>query len=244
MKSRLFLLSLVIAFFNNSTLSEENNIQNNLYNKNFEKPRLHIVKKGDTLSSIAKRYSVKKEFIIKANNLINENYIYVGQNLKLVEDLFPEKNIQDHDYFHEIKKGENLTEIASKYNLKLSELIELNNIKNKDILIVGTKLKLKQEISPKEENPIIKTMDQLDIDKTREDKKYGPLLIRLEKTNPKKRKIFLEATRKSGKRLILQINCDKKEINVRGIGRKWKGWLPARESFEIKLLNDFCLDFD
>ena len=62
-----------------------------------------------------------------------------------------------------------------------------------------------------------------------------------ENTNIEKRKRnFLKATHKNGKKFILHINCEKKEINVRGIGRKWKGWMPARETFEDELLNDFC----
>ena len=45
----------------------------------------HIVKIGDTVSSIAKLYSIDKDLIIKWNNLIDENYIYVGQNLIISE---------------------------------------------------------------------------------------------------------------------------------------------------------------
>ena len=43
--------------------------------------KVHIVKIGDTVSSISKFYSVNKNSIIKLNNLKDENYIFVGQNL-------------------------------------------------------------------------------------------------------------------------------------------------------------------
>tara|TARA_Y100001933_G_scaffold181974_1_gene180446 strand:- start:107 stop:826 length:720 start_codon:yes stop_codon:yes gene_type:complete len=239
MKLKLFLVSLLITFFSNSLLGEENNLQNTIDNEIFDKKIIHIVKKGDTLSSISKKYGIKKELIIEANKLIDENYIYIGQNLKIVENLLPEESNQTEIYYHKIKKGENLTEIANKYNLTLSQLVDLNNIDNQDILIVGTKLKLKEEIFPKEETLIIESNTQIV-----KENKYGPLIIRSARTNMQKRKNFLEATHISGKRLILHLNCDKKEINVRGIGRKWKGWMPAKASFEIKLLNDFCNDFD
>ena len=247
MRLKKFAFMLLITFYSHSSLSEENNrskniyyesdIQNTLKNKNFSEIFIHVVKKGDTLSSISKKYSIKKESIIKLNKLIDENYIFIGQNLKIGENLIPESN--NNNAYHEIKQGENLTEIANKYNLTLSKLVEINNIENQDILIVGTKLKLKEKISLRKEVPIIEIKDNVDEDKNKSNQ-YGPLLIKSGKTNTKKSKKFLEATHENGKRLIIKLNCDKKAINVRGIGRKWKGWMPAREPFEIKLLDDFC----
>ena len=153
MRLKLFVFSLLITFFNNSLLGEENSkskdlnfknsIQNTLENKNSDNLIIHVVKKGDTLSSISKRYSIKKELIIKANKLQDENYIYVGQNLKIIGNLLPDNSINEkRTYYHEIKRGETLTEIANKYNLTVSELIEINKIDNQKILMVGTKLKL------------------------------------------------------------------------------------------------------
>ena len=251
MRIKQFAYLLLIIFYSNSLISEENNnskdfnyendIQNTLKSKNSDEIIIHVVKKGDTLSSISKKYSIKKESIIKVNKLIDENYIFIGQNLKIVENLIPGNN--NNTYYHEIKKGENLTEIANKYNLSLSKLVEINGIENQNILKVGTKLKLKDEISTNKNSPINKQSDLIELDKIIKNK-YGPLVIEFDKTNIEKRKNFLKATHKNGKKFILHLNCEKKEINLRGIGRKWKGWMPAREEFEDKLLNDFCRGFD
>ena len=241
----LFFISLSITFYSNSLLSEENiksknfndenDMQSTLKTESFGEVIIHVVKKGDTLSSISKKYSIEKESIIKVNKLVDENYIFIGQNLKIVENLIPENN--NDTYYHEIKKGENLTEIAEKYNISLNKLVEINNIENQNILEVGTKLKLNQEIYTKKDSPI-NELPQKGVDKLIKNK-YGPLVIENENTNIEQRN-FLKATHKNGKKFILHINCDKKEINVRGIGRKWKGWMPAREKFEDELLNDFC----
>jgi len=247
MRLKQFAFLLLIIFYSNSLLSEvnnksknlndENDMQSTLKRKDFSEIIIHVVKKGDTLSSISKKYSIKKESIIKVNNLLDENYIFIGQNLKIVENLIP-SNI-NNTYYHEIKKGENLTEVANKYNISLSELVEINDIENQNILEVGTKLKLNQEIYTKKDSPI-NELPQKGVDKLIKNK-YGPLVIENENTNIEKRKRnFLKATHKNGKKFILHINCEKKEINVRGIGRKWKGWMPARETFEDELLNDFC----
>ena len=247
MRFKKFAFLLLINFYSYYLLSEENNksknfnykddIQNTLKNKNYGEIIIHVVKKGDTLSSISKKYSIKKESIIKVNKLLDENYIFIGQNLKIIENLIPEKN--NNIYFHEIKKGESLTEIANKYNLSLNKLVEINDIENKNILKVGTKLKLKEEISTKKDSLKNEPVDLIGSDKLTKNK-YGPLVIEYDKTSIEKRKKFLKATHKNGKKFILHLNCDRKEINVRGIGRKWKGWMPPKEEFEDELLNDFC----
>ena len=121
MRLKQFAFFLLITFYSHSLLSEVNNKSKNFNDDNDMQSTLkseiiiHVVKKGDTLSSISKKYSIKKESIIKVNKLLDENYIFIGQNLKIVESLIPSNN--NDTFYHEIKKGENLTEIANKYNL-------------------------------------------------------------------------------------------------------------------------------
>ena len=247
MRLKQFAFLLLITFYSHSSLSNENNktksfnykneIQNTLKSKKSSEIIIHVVKKGDTISSISKKYSIKKESIIKVNKLLDENLIFIGQNLKIVENSIPKNS--NKDYYHEIKKGENLTEIANKYNLSLSKLVEINGIDNQNILKVGTKLKLKEEISTNKDSLVNEPADLIEIDKLAKNN-YGPLVIEFDKTNIEKRKKFLKATHKNGKKFILHLNCERKEINVRGIGRKWKGWMPPKKEFENELLNDFC----
>jgi len=103
--------------------------------------KIHIVKSGDTLSSISKFYSINKDLIIKLNNLKDENYIFIGQNLIISE---PTENLKKQsnliNYYHIVQNGENLTEISNKYNLKVIDLIEINNLNNPDSIKVGQKL--------------------------------------------------------------------------------------------------------
>ena len=105
---------------------------------------IHIVQVGDTITSISDFYSIKKDLIIKLNNLNDENYIYVGQNLKISDSIKQRKNNYDlNNSYHIVQKGENLTEISSKYGLKFKELIEFNNLQNPDSIEVGSKLFLR-----------------------------------------------------------------------------------------------------
>ena len=247
MTLRLILFPLFIIFFSKPLFSEEKKKVINLNDVNSMKVdmntiKTHIVQEGDTLSSIAKKYSINKELIIKANKLIDENYIFVGQNLKIRRELLPEIENDNFskNFYHEVNQGENLTEIANKYQLNLNQLIEINNIKNPNLIEVGTKLRLKKEIIIENTPLVNQPKDQRDEASTFFNKKYGPLIIKSEKSFLKKRRKLLEVEHKNGQLLILSLKCDKRQINVRGLGRQWKGWMPAKTRFEENLLNDLC----
>lgn len=49
-----------------------------------KKERTYIVKKGDTLWVIAKRYNITVKEIVDNNDIINQNHIVVGQKLKII----------------------------------------------------------------------------------------------------------------------------------------------------------------
>ena len=46
----------------------------------------YTVKKGDTLSEIAKQYGTTYQDIAKSNGISNPNLIYAGQTLKIGDD--------------------------------------------------------------------------------------------------------------------------------------------------------------
>ena len=94
-------------------------------------------------------YSLDKNFIIKINQIENDNYIFIGQKLKLTNVISNNLNKQDKNIptYHKILDGENLTDISNKYGLKINDLINLNNLDNPDIIEVGTNLQL---INPSE----------------------------------------------------------------------------------------------
>ena len=83
-------LAVLINFFNHSFIKSAEKIDSanikiediakkeSINEDKTEKRKIHIVKTGDTISSISKFYSINKDLIIKLNNLKNENYIFVG----------------------------------------------------------------------------------------------------------------------------------------------------------------------
>jgi len=253
MKLVFLVIAILINFFNHSMIKSEEkiNLGNNkieniskkeLTNKDkTEIRKIHIVKSGDTLLSISKLYSINKDLIIKLNNLKDQNYIYVGQNLIIFET--PENSLQHSDLinnYHLVQIGENLTEISNKYKLNLGYLIEINNLKNPDSIKVGDKLLLTKKNPTSSENYQIikkkKNNELLELDR----QLYGPIIIQNKSYKKIKGRKILNVLNQKNKKLILSVNCDTNELDVRIPGRKWRGGKPAKEEFEKKLINDFC----
>ena len=51
--------------------------------EDIQSPRYYVVRPGDTVLSIAKRYGLELETLLALNNLENPNIIYPGQILRL-----------------------------------------------------------------------------------------------------------------------------------------------------------------
>ena len=251
MKLLFLVIAILVNFFNHSSIkslekidSGNNKIENISERESMPKDKteirkIHIVKIGDTISSISKLYSINKDLIIELNNLKNENYIYVGQNLIISESYNNSKKQSNliNDY-HIIQMGENLTEISNKYKLDLGYLIEINNLMNPDSLKIGQKIFLsKNKPTSSENNQIIKNNNELlELDR----QIYGPIIIQSNSYKKIRNRKVLNVLNQENKKLILSINCDTNEINVRIPGRKWRGAEPAKEEFENNLINDFC----
>ena len=253
MKLTFILFAFIINFFNTNFIKAEeiidssnNQIKNTTKvdssnNEISDFKKTHIVQVGDTITSISNLYSIKKDFIIKLNNLKDENYIYVGQNLKIYDSSQENKANKDiNNSYHLVQKGESLTEISTKYGLNSKELIKINNLKNPDSLEVGSKLFLSEKnINNQEVNTSLKE-EKINQFISKEIKKYGPLTTQqteLEEGNGRK---LLNALNQNNKKVIISIKCSTKDLDVRIPGRKWRGWIPAKEEFEKNLINDFC----
>ena len=253
MKLKFLVITILIGFFNPSLINSEEKIDsgNNkieyIANKESitgdktEIRKIHIVKIGDTISSISKLYSINKDLIIKLNNLKDKNYIYVGQNLIITES--PENTPKQSDLknnYHIVQIGENLTEISNKYKLDLGYLIEINNLKNPDSIKVGQKLLLIENDSINSRNyKLVNTQNNNEFIQAKK-QFYGPIIIENKSFKKSKGRKVLNVLNQDNKKLILSINCNTNELDVRIPGKKWRGAKPAKEEFEKKLINDFC----
>ena len=84
----------------------------------------YVVKKGDTLIKIAKKYGLDYKKLAKYNNISNPNKIYTGQIIKIPSN----DDIKPTTYI--VQKGDTLSSIARKYNMNWKDIYE----KNKSII--------------------------------------------------------------------------------------------------------------
>lgn len=128
------------------------------------------VRRGDTLGGIARKFRTTVARIRDLNDWNGrKTLIRVGQKIKVPDGVIAsdresrrsrnksdgssntKKRQMDRDVaakepakvaYHVVKKGENLTTIAAKYNMSLSEVLELNKLDRKSKLFVGKKLRV------------------------------------------------------------------------------------------------------
>ena len=123
-------------------------------------PTSHKVKRGDTLSGIAKKYKTTVDALVAANALSDPDRILQGQTLALVPPAPNTPKTQlvsstkpsplSNDVFvagasglmaYKVVKGDNLTKLAQKFGTTTAELRRLNNMKpNKSTIRTGQTL--------------------------------------------------------------------------------------------------------
>ncbi|MCO4754411.1 MAG: LysM peptidoglycan-binding domain-containing protein [Bacteriovoracaceae bacterium] len=94
------------------------------------------VKSGDNLSTIAKRFNVGLSELKQANNLRRSNFLRVGQRLKI-----PGDGARQKYSVYKVRRGDNLYELARRYNTSISKILKLNSLRKRTIY-VGQRLKL------------------------------------------------------------------------------------------------------
>ena len=118
---------------------------------------VHVVRKGESLGSVARKYHVTVSKIKKWNHLKRET-IHVGQRLTIYRSGSPmaqvgktTKNDAKNNKAtktssvktHTVKRGETLSSIARKYHCTVNDLKKWNNLKGNNVM-VGQKLKIKK----------------------------------------------------------------------------------------------------
>ena len=102
----------------------------------------YIVKKGDTLYSIASKFNTTVENIKRLNNLKTDT-ISIGEKLRLKEDDQGEKT-------YTVIKGDTLYSIATTYNTTVEKIKQINNLTSNN-LTIGQKLIIPQAEENKEQ---------------------------------------------------------------------------------------------
>ena len=97
----------------------------------------YVVKKGDSLWSIAKKLNTTVDELKRLNNLTSNN-LAIGQVLKIPGS----SSTENTNEFYIVKSGDTLYSIARENGLTVQDIINLNNLSSTN-LKVGQRLKLK-----------------------------------------------------------------------------------------------------
>lgn len=127
LKSLNNLTSNILSIGQKLIISSGSNVPNNVY----------VVKKGDTLWSIANNFNVSVNDLKNANNKSN-NSLSIGEQL-IISGKSTGENVSTIIYT--VKSGDNLYSIARRYNVTVNEIKSLNNLSS-NLLSIGQKLSI------------------------------------------------------------------------------------------------------
>ncbi|MEM7184229.1 MAG: peptidoglycan DD-metalloendopeptidase family protein [Spirochaetota bacterium] len=110
-------------------------------NDHYKKVTRYTVKKNETLKSIAKRFRLKIQDLLKTNKIKSKYKYYApGEHLYL-----PGKA----GIIYTFKKGDSLARLVSKYNISTDDVLFENKIRSADLFSPGQKIFLPGAVRPK-----------------------------------------------------------------------------------------------
>ncbi len=101
-----------------------------------ETPELlnYIVKRGDTLETIASRYGTTVQAIVQANEIEDADFIYPGQRLLIPSSSHPAV------VHYAVREGDTLSSIAARFGTTVQAIADLNGLADPSLIYTGQRL--------------------------------------------------------------------------------------------------------
>lgn len=100
----------------------------------------HVVKAGDTLIGIARRYGTTTSAIVAANGLKSPNVVIVGQRLAIPSASAAPPAVAAATGVHVVKAGETIDGISRRYGVSITAIAVANAITNPNLILIGQRL--------------------------------------------------------------------------------------------------------
>ena len=99
--------------------------------------QIHIVQRGETLSSIARRYGTTVQALATSSHIANPNLIYVGQRLVVPCGATPPPA---GGQVYVVRHGDTLSGIAYRFGVSAYAVARVNKLQNPNLIYVGQRL--------------------------------------------------------------------------------------------------------
>ena len=121
--------------------------------------RLYTVRRGDSLSKIARKYNVKERELVALNNLRSRHRIRAGQVLALPDEpgaRAPIARVEPPaDGVYRVRRGDTISRIAARFGLSEASLVAMNGLRNRHQIAIGQRLRVSTRASTQQPIPII-----------------------------------------------------------------------------------------
>ena len=112
-----------------------------------KKPKVHVVKSGDTLWGVARKYGVTVPALASANGLSNKAGLVPGARLEIpgtgggtVTRTASNSAKESSRVTYKVKRGDTLSEIADRFDVSVRELMTWNRLRQSSSLRAGQRL--------------------------------------------------------------------------------------------------------
>jgi membrane-bound lytic murein transglycosylase D len=111
-----------------------------------KQPKVHVVKSGDTLWDVARRYGVTVPALASANGLSSQAGLVPGARLEIpgkgaAATRTASSSAQDSGRVtYKVKRGDTLSEIADRFDVSVRELMTWNRLRQSSSLRAGQRL--------------------------------------------------------------------------------------------------------
>ncbi len=138
----------------------------------------YVVKKGDTLYSISRKYEITVAELRTANNLSESDVLKEGVKLTIpAADISnaaalssskavsseSKPSLSSSSAVYQVQKGDTLYGIARKYGIKLPELLVMNNLDSNATIKIGQKLTVPGEVLSSDSKAGLTKISQKDV---------------------------------------------------------------------------------
>lgn len=110
---------------------------------------IHVVQRGESLSTIARFYNVSMAELAGYNGISNQDFVWIGQQLRIpaadtpvTASASPAGPLPGREGYHVVRRGEMLSYIARSYGMDVQDLMRLNGLTNPNVILVGQTLRV------------------------------------------------------------------------------------------------------